>query len=56
MNYSLKEVTGKSTSTHISELIATEAKDSLNNSERSITDIAYVLSFGYKTYFNSKKK
>ncbi|WEK35892.1 MAG: helix-turn-helix domain-containing protein [Candidatus Pseudobacter hemicellulosilyticus] len=53
LNRSIKEITGKSTSTHISERIITEAKALLLHTEWNIADIAYSLGFEYPTYFNN---
>jgi len=58
LNSAVKEVTGKSTSTHIGERIISEAKALLQHTDWSIADIAYALGFEYATYFNNffKKK
>jgi AraC-like DNA-binding protein len=53
LNRAVKEVTGKSTSVHIAERIATEAKALLQHSDWSVADIAYGLGFEYPTYFNN---
>lgn len=53
LNRAVKEVTGKSTSTHISERIAAEAKALLLHTDWNIADIAYSLGFEYPTYFNN---
>lgn len=53
LNRSVKEITGKSTSTHISERIAAEAKALLQHTNWSVADIAYSLGFDYPTYFNN---
>lgn len=53
LNRAVKEVTGKSTTTHITERIATEAKALLQHTEWSISEIAYALGFEYPTYFNN---
>jgi len=52
LNRSLKEVTGKSTSTHINERIVGEAKAILWHTTWNVADIAYALGFEYPTYFN----
>lgn len=52
LNHSIKEVTGKSTSTIIAERIATEAKSLLTHSDMSVSDIAYSLGFEHTSYFN----
>jgi AraC family transcriptional regulator, transcriptional activator of pobA len=58
LNSSVKEVTGKPTTAHISDRIISEAKALLQHTKWSITEIAYALGFEYPTYFNSffKKK
>lgn len=52
LNRSLKEVTGKRTSGHISERIVAEAKALLQYTDWSIADIAYGLGFEHPSYFN----
>ncbi|MBS1511841.1 MAG: AraC family transcriptional regulator [Bacteroidetes bacterium] len=53
LNRSIKEVTGKPTSAHISERIITEAKALLQHTDWTIAEIAYALGFEYPTYFNN---
>lgn len=53
LNKSIKEITGKSTSTHISERIVCEAKALLQHTHWNISEIAYSLGFDYPTYFNN---
>ena len=53
LNRTVKEVTGKPTTTHIADRIAAEAKDLLQHTDWSIADIAYALGFEYPTYFNN---
>ncbi len=53
LNRSLKEVTGKSTTTLINERIAGEAKAILLHTDWNVTDVAYALGFEYPTYFNN---
>jgi AraC family transcriptional regulator, transcriptional activator of pobA len=53
LNSSVKEVTGKSTTTHIGERIISEAKALLQHTDWSIAEIAYALGFDYPTYFNN---
>lgn len=53
LNRSVKEVTGKPTSTHISERILSEAKALLQHTDWNINEIAYALGFDYPTYFNN---
>ena len=58
LNSSVKEITGKSTTTHIAERIIVEAKSLLQHTDWNIAEIAYALGFEYPTYFNNffKKK
>jgi AraC family transcriptional activator of pobA len=51
LNRSVKEVTGKSTTTHIAERIVNEAKGLLHHTNWSVADIADRLGFEYATYF-----
>jgi len=53
LNRAVKETTGKSTTTHITERITTEAKALLQHTDWSISEIAYALGFEYPTYFNN---
>jgi AraC-like DNA-binding protein len=53
LNRSIKEVTGKPTSVHISSRIVAEAKALLQHTDWSVADIAYGLGFEYPTYFNN---
>lgn len=53
LNRAVKETTGKSTTTHISERIASEAKALLLHTDWNVADIAYALGFEYPTYFNN---
>lgn len=53
LNKSLKETTGKSTSTLINERITTEAKALLQHTNLNVAEIAYALGFEYPTYFNN---
>jgi AraC-like DNA-binding protein len=53
LNRSVKEITGKSTSTHISKRIITEAKALLLHTNWTIAEVAYALGFEYPTYFNN---
>ena len=53
LNRAVKEVTGKPTTTHITERIITEAKALLQHTGWNISDIAYALGFEYPTYFNN---
>lgn len=57
LNRSVKEITGKSTTTIISERIIAEAITLLRYTDWSINDIAFALGFEYPNYFsNSFKK
>jgi AraC family transcriptional regulator, transcriptional activator of pobA len=58
LNGSVKEVTGKSTTTHIGDRIVHEATALLQHTNWNVADIAYALGFEYPTYFNNffKKK
>lgn len=53
LNRAVKDVTGKSTTTHISERITAEAKALLQHTNWNVADIAYALGFDYPTYFNN---
>ena len=53
LNRSVKEITGKSTTTHIAERIIAEAKALLLHTDLAIAEIAYALGFEYPTYFNN---
>ena len=53
LNRVVKEVTGKPTTTHITERIISEAKALLQHTGWNIADIAYALGFEYPTYFNN---
>jgi AraC family transcriptional regulator, transcriptional activator of pobA len=53
LNRVVKEVTGKSTTTHITERIVSEARALLQHTAWNIADIAYALGFEYATYFNN---
>lgn len=53
LNRAVKEATGKSTTTHISERITSEAKALLLHTDWNVADVAYALGFEYPTYFNN---
>lgn len=53
MNRSVKEVTGRSPSNHIIMRIAEEAKSLLQNTDWSISEIAYTLGFEYTSHFTA---
>ena len=52
LNRALKEVTGKTTTEHISGRIIREAMALLRHSDWNISEIAYGLGFEYPAYFN----
>ncbi|MGJ7031930.1 helix-turn-helix domain-containing protein [Niabella hirudinis] len=58
LNRSVKEVTGKTTSVHISDRILKEAVALLRHSDWNISEIAYSLGFEYPAHFTNfyKKK
>ena len=53
LNRAVKEVTGRTTTTHISERITNEAKAILHHTNWNVSEIAYALGFEYPTYFNN---
>lgn len=53
LNRSVKEITGKPTSKHISARIVTEAKALLLHTDWTIAEVAYALGFEYPSYFNN---
>ncbi|MCB9355647.1 MAG: helix-turn-helix transcriptional regulator [Lewinellaceae bacterium] len=53
LNRSVKKITGKPTSAHISERIVSEAKALLQHTNWNISEIAFALGFEYPTYFNN---
>jgi AraC-like DNA-binding protein len=53
LNRSVKEVTGKPTTSHITDRIISEAKALLQHTNWNIADIAYALGFEYPSYFNN---
>ncbi|MRX68466.1 transcriptional regulator, AraC family [Flavobacterium resistens] len=53
LNRSVKEVTGKPTTSHITERVINEAKALLQHTDWSISDIGYSLGFEYPSYFNN---
>jgi AraC family transcriptional activator of pobA len=53
LNSSVKEITGKTTTSHIAERITGEAKALLQHTDWNISEIAYALGFEYPTYFNN---
>ena len=53
LNRAVKEVTGKTTTTHIAERIITEARALLQHTDWSVAEVAYALGFEYPSYFNN---
>jgi AraC-like DNA-binding protein len=53
LNSAVKEITGKSTTSHIAERITGEARALLQHTDWNISEIAYALGFEYPTYFNN---
>ena len=53
LNRAVKEVTGKTTTTHITDRVTTEAKALLKHTDWNISEIAYSLGFEYPAYFNN---
>lgn len=53
LNRTVKQVTGKSTTIHISERIITEAKALLQHTDWPVAQIAYALGYEYPSYFNN---
>jgi AraC-like DNA-binding protein len=53
LNRSVREVTGKSTSTQIAERMIAEARALLQHTDWTVAEIAYALGFEYPTYFNN---
>jgi AraC family transcriptional regulator, transcriptional activator of pobA len=53
LNRAIKEVTGKPTTTHITERIVSEAKALLQHTDWNISEIAFALGFESPTYFNN---
>jgi AraC-like DNA-binding protein len=53
LNRAVKEVTGKTTTAHLTARILAEAKTLLEHTDWSINEIALSLGFEYPTYFNN---
>ena len=53
LNRAVKELTGKTTSTHIAERIIGEARALLQHTDWNVSSIAYALGFEYPAYFNN---
>jgi AraC family transcriptional regulator, transcriptional activator of pobA len=56
LNQAVKEVTGRTTTEHITARIITEAKSLLKHTTWSIADIAYSLGYEYPAYFSNQFK
>lgn len=53
LNRSVKDVTGKTTTEHISERVVKEAKALLLHTDWNVAEIAYALGFEYPSHFNN---
>lgn len=53
LNRSVKTVTGKPTTAHISDRIIGEAKAILHHTDWNVSEVAFALGFDYPTYFNN---
>lgn len=53
LNFAVREITGRPTSTHISERIVHEARALLRHTDWSVADIGYCLGFEYPNHFNN---
>lgn len=53
LNRSVKEITGRPTTAHITDRIINEAKALLQHTDWSVSDIGYSLGFEYPSYFNN---
>ena len=53
LNRAVKQITGKTTTEHITERMIVEARALLLHTDWSINDIAYSLGYEYPTYFNN---
>lgn len=53
LNRAVKDITGKSTTTLITERIIAEAKALLQHTDWNISEVGYALGFEYPTYFNN---
>ena len=53
LNRAVKELTGKTTTEHISSRIILEANELLRHSDRTVAEIGYCLGFEYPGYFNT---
>lgn len=52
LNAAVQKVTGKSTTSHINELLFAEARSLLSFTNYSVAEIAFGLGFEYQSYFN----
>lgn len=53
LNRAVREVTGKTTTEHLTERFVSEAKALLKHTDWTINEIAYSLGYEYPTYFNN---
>lgn len=53
LNRAVRQITGKTTTEHIAERVASEARALLKHTDWNTADIAYGLGFNYPTYFNT---
>lgn len=53
LNNAVRDVTGKTTTAHITDRIVNEAKALLRHTNWSIADIGFCLGFEYPSYFNN---
>ena len=53
LNRAVKEITGETTTSHISKRIILEANDMLRHTNWQIAEIAFALGFEYPAYFNN---
>jgi AraC-like DNA-binding protein len=56
LNSTVKKITGKSTTTHITDRMIHEARALLQHTNWIVAEIAYALGFEYPTYFNILQK
>jgi AraC family transcriptional activator of pobA len=53
LNAAVREITGRSTTTHINDRVLAEAKSLLSHTDWSVAEIAASLGFDYASYFNN---
>jgi AraC family transcriptional activator of pobA len=53
LNRAIKEITGKTTTEHLTERVLKEARALLQHTNWTINEIAYSLGYEYPTYFNN---